>query len=296
MAYRMHSFPSTPAATMAYTMKSISQTQTRVTPEAAAQMLFRDALPPQPADLIIIRETWRQISQTHRESDPQCVSPPLAFAMSVYEHLFRANPEFRLIFTNEVQQSRALVGMLFFVTNSFKPVGEDPATYAPEAGRVFRELGARHHEWGVRPEMFQPFIVACLAALRDRLGDEYKPETGKAWETAFYFVASHMILGLKKKSRGGTVERGGSLIKRAKRKSKSILQRHSTTSDVEFNAGGSEDKISRCPVTNAESTNGCPVTNAESMKGLVTNSESGSEPSLSDGSSVCDKNAKCCIQ
>ncbi|RUS12499.1 hypothetical protein BC937DRAFT_87723 [Endogone sp. FLAS-F59071] len=281
----MHSFPSTPAATMAFTMKSISQT--RITPEAAAQMLFRDATPPQPADLTIVRETWRQVSQTHHESDPPCVSPPLAFAMSVYEHLFRANPEFRLIFTNEVQQSRALVGMLFFVTNSFKPVGEDPTTYAPEAGRIFRELGARHHEWGVRPEMFQPFIVACLAALGNRLGDEYSPKTtGKAWETVFYFVASQMILGLKKKSRGGTVERGGSLIKRAKRKSRAALPRQSTTSEPEFNARGSEEKTTRCPVTNAESTKGCPV----------ANSESGSEPSLSDESSVCDKNAKCCIQ
>jgi hemoglobin-like flavoprotein len=106
-----------------------------------------------------------------------------------YEIFFQRYPQVRAMFGRNaprVQQemlARALAAVLEHL--------ED----APWLARTLGGLGAKHVEYGVRPEMYDWVGECLLATLAEVAGAEWTPELERAWTDAYGAIRDLMLAG-----------------------------------------------------------------------------------------------------
>jgi nitric oxide dioxygenase len=110
------------------------------------------------------------------------------FASGFYARLFVVAPEIRILFPDEVStQRRKLAHEVFFLATA---VGDLP-TFTARA----RDLGARHHRYGVRPGHYEAMEQALLGALGDVLGPAWTRATMRAWQRLYRLLVETMLEG-----------------------------------------------------------------------------------------------------
>lgn len=103
-----------------------------------------------------------------------------------YAHLFEADPRLRHLFTTDmVEQGRKLMLTLRTAVHGLN----DLDSLVP----IVRDLGVRHAGYGVEIEHYDTVGAALLRTLEQGLGDQFTPETEKAWKAAYTLLSSVMI-------------------------------------------------------------------------------------------------------
>jgi len=106
-----------------------------------------------------------------------------------YARLFEAAPAVRPLFarTDLQRQKAMLLGTLVLLRKSLRNLD----AIVPK----LRELGARHVEYGARPEHYPVVGAALIASMADIAGEARSPVYERAWAAAFEIVAGAMIEG-----------------------------------------------------------------------------------------------------
>ena len=65
---------------------------------------------------------------------------------------------------------------------------------------ALKQLGARHHGYGVQDEHYNKVGAALLGTLEEGLGDKFTPDIRSAWTEAFVLISSLMRRGAAKVS------------------------------------------------------------------------------------------------
>ncbi len=113
------------------------------------------------------------------------------FANDFYERLFKIAPEVQHLFKGSIKiQGYLMTHMLKGAIYSFGR----PKNLA----LGFQELGKRHLDYGVEDYHYPIVREALVATLRDRLGDNYKPELKEAWEWVIEQAFALMLQGAEK--------------------------------------------------------------------------------------------------
>lgn len=108
-----------------------------------------------------------------------------AAAALFYDRLFTLDPSLKALFrTNLDDQGAKLMQALSFAVKGL----ERPAEILP----AVVALGARHHQYGVRPEHYDTVGAALLWTLEAGLGDGFTPAVRDAWTDAYHMLASAM--------------------------------------------------------------------------------------------------------
>ena len=111
-----------------------------------------------------------------------------------YRRLFEIDPSLRALFKDAVldEQIRKLTTMLDLVVHWL----DIPERLVP----VLKQLGARHHGYGVQDEHYHKVGTALIGTLEEGLGDGFTPEVRSAWTEAYLLISSLMRRGAAKVS------------------------------------------------------------------------------------------------
>ena len=106
-----------------------------------------------------------------------------------YARLFAAAPAVKPLFagTDLRRQKGMLLGALVLLRKSLRDLG----AIVPK----LRELGARHVDYGARPEHYPVVGAVLIASMAEIAGDAWRPEYERAWAAAFDVVAGAMLDG-----------------------------------------------------------------------------------------------------
>jgi hemoglobin-like flavoprotein len=106
-----------------------------------------------------------------------------------YAGLFAAAPAVKPLFagTDMRRQKAMLLSALVLLRKSLRDLDAIAAT--------LRALGARHAEYGARPEHYPVVGSVLIAAMAEVAGEDWRPEYDRAWGAAFDVVAGVMIDG-----------------------------------------------------------------------------------------------------
>ena len=105
-----------------------------------------------------------------------------------YARLFEAAPAVRPLFPDDLKRQKTmLLGALVLLRKSLR----DLDAIAPKLS----ELGARHVEYGTRPEHYPVVGTTLIAAMASLAGDAWTPAFEQAWSDAFDVVAGVMLEG-----------------------------------------------------------------------------------------------------
>jgi nitric oxide dioxygenase len=106
-----------------------------------------------------------------------------------YARLFTAAPAVKPLFagTDLRRQKGMLLGALVLLRKSLRDLG----AIVPK----LRELGARHVDYGARPEHYPVVGAVLIASMAEIAGDAWRPEYERAWAAAFDVVAGAMLDG-----------------------------------------------------------------------------------------------------
>jgi nitric oxide dioxygenase len=106
-----------------------------------------------------------------------------------YARLFTAAPAVKPLFagTDLRRQKGMLLGALVLLRKSLRDLGAIVAK--------LRELGARHVDYGARPEHYPVVGAVRIASMAEIAGDAWRPEYERAWAAAFDVVAGAMLDG-----------------------------------------------------------------------------------------------------
>jgi hemoglobin-like flavoprotein len=106
-----------------------------------------------------------------------------------YAGLFAAAPAVKPLFagTDMRRQKAMLLSALVLLRESLRDLDAIAAT--------LRALGARHVEYGARPEHYPVVGSVLIAAMAEVAGEDWRPEYERAWGAAFDIVAGVMIDG-----------------------------------------------------------------------------------------------------
>ena len=112
------------------------------------------------------------------------VMPEVAAAL-FYERLFAANPNFRLLFKNDMRiQGDKLITMLALVVSDLTEPGQiQPA---------IRDLAVRHVTYGVKLSDYDALLEALLWTLEQALGEDFTPAVREAWTICYDELACEM--------------------------------------------------------------------------------------------------------
>lgn len=111
---------------------------------------------------------------------------PVLMGEVFYEKLFSEHPSFRRLFTTSTQiQSKKLIAMLNFVISHI----DNKAELSEE----LKKLGARHVNYGVKPEYYKPVGVALLWMLQQGLANDWNEEVNAAWKACYSTMSEIMI-------------------------------------------------------------------------------------------------------
>lgn len=107
-----------------------------------------------------------------------------------YDRLFEIDPELRSLFKSDLsEQKKKLMQMLVAAVRGL----DDLDALVP----VVRDLGARHHGYGVRDEHYDTVATALLWTLEQGLGEAFTPETREAWVEVYGILAATMKSGAR---------------------------------------------------------------------------------------------------
>jgi len=111
-----------------------------------------------------------------------------------YRRLFEIDPSLRTLFKDAVldEQIRKLTTMLDLIVHWL----DIPERLVP----VLKQLGARHHGYGVQDEHYSKVGTALIGTLEEGLGDGFTPEIRSAWTEAYLLISSLMRRGAAKVS------------------------------------------------------------------------------------------------
>lgn len=124
--------------------------------------------------------------QLVRESFAEVVPIADAAARLFYGRLFELDPDARALFTNDMEeQGRKLMQMLKVAVNGLDRLD----TLLP----ALKALGARHVDYGVKPEQYPTVGAALLWTLQQGLGDKFTPEVKDAWTEVYTLMANAML-------------------------------------------------------------------------------------------------------
>jgi nitric oxide dioxygenase len=102
-----------------------------------------------------------------------------------YARLFEINPELGGLFPQDIgQQSRALVAMLELIVKMLD--------FQDKLVPLIQYLGDRHRAVKVKPGHYAPFGEALIWTLKSLLREDFTPETRRAWQEAYTFMADNM--------------------------------------------------------------------------------------------------------
>lgn len=106
-----------------------------------------------------------------------------------YDNLFEAAPSVRPLFeaVDMERQRQALLNMLLVLRESLRDLDD----IIPD----LEELGARHVEYGAKPEHYPVVGQALIGAMSQVAGDAWKPEYTAAWQEAYPVVQDVMLSG-----------------------------------------------------------------------------------------------------
>jgi hemoglobin-like flavoprotein len=106
-----------------------------------------------------------------------------------YDRLFEVAPGVKPLFANVdmVRQRQALLNMLVVLRESLRDLDD----IVPD----LEELGARHADYGAKPEHFPVVGEVLIGAMAQVAGDAWKPEYTSAWQEAYGVVQGVMLSG-----------------------------------------------------------------------------------------------------
>ena len=106
-----------------------------------------------------------------------------------YTQLFAAAPTVQPLFaaTEPRRQKAMLLAALVLVRKSLR----DLDTLVPK----LRQLGARHHAYGARPEHYPLVGQVLIAAMAQTAGPAWTPQYQNAWTQAYGVLADAMLHG-----------------------------------------------------------------------------------------------------
>src|SRR5215203_3511922 len=106
-----------------------------------------------------------------------------------YDRLFEAAPAVKPLFANVdmERQRQALLNMLVVLRESLRDLDD----IVPD----LQDLGARHVQYGARPEHYPVVGEVLIGSMAAVAGDQWKPEYTNAWQEAFVVVQDVMLQG-----------------------------------------------------------------------------------------------------
>jgi methyl-accepting chemotaxis protein len=106
-----------------------------------------------------------------------------------YENLFEAAPSVQPLFARVDMdgQRAALLNMLLVLRESLRDLDD----IVPD----LEELGARHVDYGAKPEHYPVVGEVLIGSMAQVAGDAWKPEYTAAWQEAFPVVQGVMLSG-----------------------------------------------------------------------------------------------------
>ena len=103
-----------------------------------------------------------------------------------YRRLFEIAPHFRPMFSSDISfQSRKLMGTLAVVVSRLHQLDS--------IIDQVQKLGAKHNDYGVRPEHYATVGEALLWTLEQGLGEGWNEALKEAWATAYGILSTAMI-------------------------------------------------------------------------------------------------------
>ena len=128
-----------------------------------------------PEQVALVQSSWQKVAPI---SDTA--------ADLFYGRLFEIAPHVKPLFPEEMSgQKKKLMQTLGFVVAGLRDLDGI-------VGAV-RDLGVRHNDYRVEPEMYADVGSALLWTLGQGLGDDFTTETETAWATAYTLLSSVMI-------------------------------------------------------------------------------------------------------
>ena len=119
-----------------------------------------------------------------------------ALVRRFYEELFARYPAVKPMFANTsvAEQEKKLLAALQLVINSLRK----PAAL----NKALASLGAKHHEYGARPEHYTAVAEVLLDVMSEFAGESWTDEVHKAWSEALNTVATSMLAAERTGSTG----------------------------------------------------------------------------------------------
>jgi hemoglobin-like flavoprotein len=130
-----------------------------------------------PKQIELVQSTWQRVVAIEDQA-----------ATLFYERLFATDPSLRGLFKSDLTlQKRALMKMIGVAVSALDRLD----TIVP----AVRELGRRHHSYGVKAAHYGTVAGALLATLEQGLGSIFTAEVKEAWTAAYTVLASTMQQG-----------------------------------------------------------------------------------------------------
>ena len=106
-----------------------------------------------------------------------------------YDRLFETAPAVQPLFADVDMegQRQALLNMLVVLRESLRDLDD----IVPD----LQDLGARHIQYGARPEHYPVVGEVLIGSMSEVAGDQWKPEYTTAWQEAFGAVQGVMLQG-----------------------------------------------------------------------------------------------------
>lgn len=112
-------------------------------------------------------------------------------ALVFYRRLFELAPQVRPLFRHDIEsQAKKLTDMIAAALSLLERPGELQST--------LEMLGARHVEYGARPEHYPIVSQALLDMLASVLGAQFTPELRSIWTDLLHQITSAMLAGAAK--------------------------------------------------------------------------------------------------
>ena len=132
----------------------------------------------------LIQHSWEQI-QRHATSGMQGKREGY-FGERFYEILMTRYPPTKALFKNPQQQARAMTKMLSAAVGL---LSKDLDAVVAQ----LKQLAARHHRYGTRPEHYDPVGECLVAAIAEALGNDLNAATVDAWLHLYSTICKVMI-------------------------------------------------------------------------------------------------------
>ncbi|MDW3210784.1 MAG: globin domain-containing protein [Reichenbachiella sp.] len=132
-------------------------------------------------ELMLVKSCWQTVA-------PNAI--PLA--MKFYDDLFEAKPEYRKLFSGDMNKQAEKLMM----TLGFLMANVDRVDKIKDA---IHKLGALHVKFKVLPEYYPPVQKALVGAIAQFMDDEWSYEHEAAWNKLISAVGDMMIEGSAKK-------------------------------------------------------------------------------------------------